>query len=126
MKGTEQLLDHAFALARRARDPVPSEPPFGMETAVLAQWRSSRGSKLDIGMLAVFRWAAILAQWKSSCASSKIDIGMLRVFRWAAIVACVVAVAGGAWKYEEIAQISQRLDPETRIVDSALLAGLDG
>ena len=101
MKAIEQLLDHAFALARRAHDPVPSEPPFGMETAVLAQWRSSRGS-------------------------SKIDIGMLAVFRWAAILACVIAVAGAAWKCEEIAQISQRLDPETRIVDSALLAGLDG
>jgi len=74
--------------------------PFGMETAVLAHWRSSR-------------------------ASSKSDIGMLGVFRWAAILACVVAVAGGAWKREDIAQISQRLDPETRIVNSALLAGLD-
>ena len=101
MKGTEQLLDHAFALARRAGDPVPSKLPFGMETAVLAQWRSSRGS-------------------------SKIDIGMLAVFRWAAILACLVALAAAAWKCEEIAQISQRLDPETRIVDSALLAGLDG
>jgi hypothetical protein len=100
MKGTEQMLDRAFALARRARDPVPSELPFGMETAVLAHWRNS-------------------------CASSKIDIGMLRVFRWVAIVACVVAVAGGVWKSEDIAQISQRLDPETRIVDSALRAGLD-
>jgi hypothetical protein len=101
MKGIEQLLDHAFALARRARDPVPSELPFGVETAVLAQWQSSRGS-------------------------SKIDMGMLAVFRWAAILACVIAVAGAAWKYEDIAHISQRLDPETRIVDSALLAGLDG
>ncbi len=101
MKETKQLLDHAFALARRARDPLPSELPFGMETAVLAQWRSSRGS-------------------------SKIDVGMVRVFRWAAILACVVAVMGGAWKREDIAEISQRLDPETRIVDSALLAGLDG
>ena len=101
MKAIEQLLDHAFALARRAGDTVPSELPFGLETAVLAQWRSSRGS-------------------------SKVDIGMLAVFRWAAILACVVAVAGAAWKCEEIAQISQRLDPETRIVDSALLAGLDG
>jgi hypothetical protein len=100
MKRPEQLLDHAFALARRRPDSVPSELPFGMATAVLAQWRSSR-------------------------ASSKIDIGMLRVFRWAAILACIVAVAGGAWKLEDIAQISQRLDPETRIVDSALLAGLD-
>ncbi|SRR6266478_4544470 len=101
MKETKQLLDHAFALARRAREPVPSELPLGMETAVLAQWRSSRGS-------------------------SKIDVGMLPVFRWAAILACVVAVMGGAWKREDIAEISQRLDPETRIVDSALLAGLDG
>jgi hypothetical protein len=101
MKGTEQLLDHAFSLARRARDPGPSELPFGMETAVLAEWRSSR-------------------------ASSNIDIGLLRVFRWAAILACVVAVAGGAWKLEDIAQIAQRLNPESRIVDSALLAGLDG
>jgi hypothetical protein len=100
MKGPEQLLDHAFALARRARDPVPSEPPFGTETAVLAQWRS----------------------WRRS---SKIDIGMVRVFRWAAILACVVAVAGGVWKSDDIAQISQRSDPETKIVDSALLAGLD-
>jgi hypothetical protein len=100
MKGTEQMLDHAFALARCARDPVPSELPFGMETAVLAQWRSARPS-------------------------SKIDIGMLRVFRWAAILACIAAVAGGVWKSEDIAQISQHLDPETRIVDAAILAGLD-
>src|SRR2546425_7693009 len=100
MKATEQLLDHAFVLARRARDPVPSELPFGMETAVLAHWRDSR-------------------------VSSKIDIGMLRVFRRVAIVACVVAVAGGVWKSEDIAQIWQRLDSETKIVNSALLAGLD-
>jgi hypothetical protein len=100
MKGPEQLLDQAFALARRVRDPIPSELPFGMETAILAQWKSARGS-------------------------SKIDIGMVRVFRWAAILACVVAVAGGVWKREDIGQISQRSDPETRIVDSALLAGLD-
>jgi hypothetical protein len=100
MKRTEQLLDQAFALARLAPDPVPAELPFGMETAVLAEWRSSR-------------------------ASSKIDVGVLRVFRWGAILACVVAAAGAAWKREDISQISQRFDPETRIVDSALLAGLD-
>jgi hypothetical protein len=100
MKRTEQLLDHAFTLARRARDPVPSELPFGMETAILAEWRDT-------------------------CASSKTDVGTLRVFRWAAILACVVAIAGGAWKSDEIAQISQRLDPETRIINSALVAGLD-
>src|SRR2546423_13030061 len=99
MKGTEQLLDHAFTLARRARDPVPSELPFGMETA-------------------------ILAQWKSSCASSKIDIGMLRVFRWAAIVACVVAGAGGALERDDVAPISQRLDPGNRIADSAPPVGV--
>jgi hypothetical protein len=100
MKRTDQLLDHAFTLARRARDPVPSELPFGMETA-------------------------ILAHWKDTWVTSKIDIGTLRVFRWAAILACVVAVAGGAWKSDEIAQLSQRLDPETRIINAALTAGLD-
>lgn len=98
MKEPEQLLDHAFALARCAGNPVPSELPFGMETAVLAQWRSSR------------------AAWK---------IDILRVFRRAAILACIVAVAGGVWKREDIAQISRRLDPETRIVDAALLTGLE-
>jgi hypothetical protein len=100
MKETDKLLDQAFALARCAREPVPAELPFGMETAILAEWKSSRPS-------------------------AKADAGILRVFRWGAILACVVAVAGGAWKSEEIAQISQRLDPESRIVNSALLAGLD-
>jgi hypothetical protein len=100
MKRTESSLDHAFALARRRPDSVPSELPFGMETAVLAEWRSSR-------------------------ASAKSDTGMLRVFRWTAILTCLVAMAGGAWKRDDIAQISHRLDPETRIVDSAFLAGLD-
>jgi hypothetical protein len=100
MKGTEPSLDHAFALARRRPDSVPTELPFGMETAVLAQWRSSR-------------------------ASAKSDTGLLRVFRWTAILACLLAVAGGAWKLDDIARISHRLDPETRIVDSAFLAGLD-
>jgi hypothetical protein len=100
MKGTERLLDHAFSLARLARDPVPSELPFGMETAILAHWRDSH-------------------------ASSNTDIGMLRVFRRAAILACLVAVASGIWESGDIVQISHRLDPETKIVDSALFAGLD-
>jgi hypothetical protein len=100
MKGTEQLLSEMFALARRAPAPLPAGLPFGMETAVLAHWKSS--------------WS-----------SSKIDGGMLRVFRWAALLACLMAIAGGTWKSEDITQISQGFDPETRIVDSALLAGLD-
>jgi hypothetical protein len=100
MKEPGQLLNQAFALARRASDPVPSELPFGMETAIMAEWRSSRSS-------------------------SRTDGGILRVFRWAAILSCMVALAGGAWRSEDITRISQRLDPESRIVDSALLAGLD-
>jgi hypothetical protein len=100
MREPEQLLDQVFSLARRARDPIPSELPFGMDTAVLAEWRSF-------------------------LASSTSDIGMLRVFRWAAIMACVIAVAGATLKREDIEIISQHLDPETRIVNSALLAGLD-
>jgi hypothetical protein len=97
MKNVEQLLRQTFVLARRDPAPLPSELPFGMETAVLAEWRSSR---------------------------SKIDINSSPVFRWAAIVTCAVALLGGAWKRDELAQISRRFDPETRIVDSAFLTGL--
>lgn len=100
MKRPEQLLDHALALARHARDRVPSELPFGMETAVLAHWRNSR-------------------------ADSNSDIGLLRIFRWSAIVACVLAMAGGVWMGGEIARMSRPLDPTT-IVDYAITAGLGG
>jgi hypothetical protein len=101
MKEPEQLLDHAFSLARRARDPIRSDLPFGMETAVLAHWRNSS-------------------------ASSRSDVGILRIFRWSAIAACVIAVASGVWMGADIAHLSRPMDPETTVVDYAVAAGLDG
>jgi hypothetical protein len=100
MKPTEQLLDHAFALARCAREAAPTDLPFGMETAILAHWQSSR-------------------------VASNSDIGTLRIFRWSAIIACVFALAGGIW-LRDLAQASRASDPETTVVDYALTAGLDG
>lgn len=92
MKDSEQLLNKAFALARRRRDLVPPELPFGMETAVLAELRNLRG---------------------------KPEIGMLPVFRWAAILACVIALLSGTWKRDLLMQFSNRFDPETSVVNSA-------
>jgi hypothetical protein len=94
MKQSEQLLSRVFMLARRHRKPVPSEPPFGVETAILTQWRISRTPSKESG-------------------------GMLPVFRWVAIMGCLFALLSGIWKRDDIAQFSRRFDPETRVVNSA-------
>ena len=94
MKQSEQLLGRIFALARRHREPVSSEPPFGVETAVLTQWRISRAPSKESG-------------------------GMIPAFRWVAIMACLFALLSGIWKRDDIAQLSRRFDPETRVVNSA-------
>ena len=83
-------------LARRHREPAPSALPFGVENAVLTQWRISRAPSKDGG-------------------------GILPVFRWGAIVACLFALLSGLWKSSEIAQLAHRLDPEARIVNSAFV-----
>jgi hypothetical protein len=96
MKQSEQLLSRVFMLARHHREPAPSEPSFGVETAVLTQWRISRTPSKESG-------------------------GILPVFRWAAIVACLFALLSGMWKRGEIAQLSHRFDPETSVVNSAFV-----
>lgn len=92
MNDSEGLLSKAFALARRRRDVVQPGLPFGLETAVLTEWRTAR---------------------------AKIDIGMLPVFRWAAILACVFALLSGTWKRDLLMQLSNRLDPEIAVLKSA-------
>ena len=96
MKQSEQLLSRVFMLARHHLEPAPSEPQFGVENAVLTQWRVSRAPSKESG-------------------------GILPVFRWAAIVACLFALLSGMWKRGEIAQLSHRFDPETRVVNSAFV-----
>ena len=94
MKNPERLLDRIFSLARRGRDPVPSEPPFGMQTAVIAHWNASRDQ------YGTAMWLAKL--------------------RWAALVACSLALLTAVVRREELTGLSRRFDPETRIVDSTI------
>jgi hypothetical protein len=99
MKNTDQFLNRIFKISRRNPDPIPSELPFGLETAVLAHWRaSSRG---------------------------RANGGTVRAMRWAALVACAVALLSAICQRDELAQFSRRSDPQTRIADSALAAGFD-
>jgi hypothetical protein len=100
MNWADQLLNRAFSLAHRGREPIPLELPFGLETAVLAEWRASRSH-------------------------SSVLTNAAPTLRWAAIVACTLALLCSAWKHNQIAQIFPRSDPETSIADSALFVGLN-
>lgn len=99
MNELDRFLTRVFSLARRAPESVPTERPFGLETAVLAHWENSRSPQSGPGIVLRLRWAAIFA--------------------------CTVALLNIAWKRDELSQFSIRSDAETRIVDSALLAGFE-
>jgi hypothetical protein len=99
MNRADHLLNRAFSLARRSRELSPRELPFGLETAVLAEWRASRSHP------------SVLAN-------------AVPTLRWVALVACTLALLCSAWKRDEVAQIFHRADPETSIADSALFVGL--
>ncbi len=94
MKDPEELLNRVFTLVRRGSHSVPSEPPFGMQTAVIAHWNASREEHGT-------------ATW------------LLRL-RWAALVACGLALLTGVLRREELTGLSSRFDPETRIVESTI------
>lgn len=94
----DQLLDRIYALARRAPAPERAEIPFGMETAVLAHWRS---------------------------AMERSTGGLLRGLRWAALAACVVALVVGTVQNDELSAWRSSFDPTARVADSAIFTGLD-
>jgi hypothetical protein len=48
---------------------------------------------------------------------------LLRGLRWAALLACAVALLVGALAGDELAAFNDRFDPETRVADSAIVAG---
>lgn len=100
MRENEKFLERIFQLARRAPEREASEPPFGMETAVLAHWRAIRHAprRAENG-------------------------GLLPRLRWAALIACVLALSSGVLAREELAEISHLSTPEARITDFAMLAG---
>jgi hypothetical protein len=61
-------LDQLFRAARLASSPQPdAAPPFGLETRVLAAWRSSRGTAIwDTGVLVRGLAVAVLLVLASS------------------------------------------------------------
>ena len=95
-----QLLDRIFSLSRHAPDaPLPAMP-YGLETVVLAHWREA-------------------------IARRSMNLGLLRGLRWAALTACAVAFLAGVLKSDELTAFANRYDPETRLADSAIVAGYD-
>lgn len=97
MKNPDSFFDRIFALARRAPLPNGSEIPFGLETAIVAQWRAG---------------AALSANGN-----------LLRGLRWAALLAVAIALLAGAVEHDQLSAFRNRFDPETRIADSAIVAG---
>jgi hypothetical protein len=99
MKNPERILKHLFAVARHAPAPNESEVPFGLETAVVAHWRAARGRATNGNLLSGLRWAAIFA--------------------------VAIALAAGAVENDQLTAFRSRFDPETRVADSAIVAGFD-
>lgn len=91
---TAHFLQRIFALARRTPDRSEIDLPFGLETAVLAQWKAAVQHRVANG-------------------------GLLRVLRWGALVACAVAVIV-AVESDELIAFKNRFDPEARVADSAV------
>ncbi len=94
MNDPDHFLARIFSLSRRSREALPSDLPFGLETAVLAHWRSS--SRAQAGE------------------------GMLRGLRWASCFACAIALFVAALQRDEITQFSRTTDLQTRVADSAI------
>ena len=99
MKNFEPFLHHLFRLAQRAPRPNGSGLSYGLETAVVAHWRAAAKRSADGNLLAGLRWAAL----------------------------CAVAIAllAGALENDQLAAFRSRFDPEARVADSAVVAGLD-
>jgi hypothetical protein len=97
MKNSERILDRIFALARRSSLGETPDVPFGLETAVLAHWKRAK----------------LRAE----------NSGLLPAMRWAALAACATALLVSALRSDELAAFRNRFDPETRVAESALVAG---
>ena len=96
----DQLLQRLFDCVRRIPEAEDPEMPYGLETAVIAQWKD-----------AVTERAA--------------GIGLVRSLRWAALTACAVALLAGFLGSEELAAFKQRNELEARLADSAIAAAYD-
>jgi hypothetical protein len=96
MRNSDQLLSHILSLSRQAPDPIPTDLPFGLETAVVAHWRSASQARRKAGTLAIMRWAAAGA--------------------------CAIAITAAVVERDQI--ILNDREMETRVADSAVAAAL--
>lgn len=94
----DKLLIGLFSLARRAPARGIPPVPFGLETAVLAHWRAASSVRAE-------------------------GAGMLRGLRWAALLACAFALLISALDSDELSAFRNRFEPESRVADSAIVAG---
>lgn len=95
---TEQFLNRIIRLARCAPAPPTPAPAYGLETAVLANWREAAAYRSANGTL-------------------------LRGLGWATVAAFAVALLTAALKSDELAAFNHRSDPVIQVADSAIAAG---
>lgn len=95
MKPVDEQLDRLLKAASHASKAAPGDPPFGMETRVLARWRASL--RTDSG--------DFLVMW----------------FRRVTICGAILAVVSLAWNYHNF---NQRSSAEL-VADSAMSMGVE-
>ncbi len=59
MNQVDDQLRQLFAAAQRSRPALEGTPPLGLETRVLAEWRSLRENRNSLGLAPLFRQAVI-------------------------------------------------------------------
>ena len=59
MKPTHKTLQRLLTAAAKAPSGVPTAPPLGLETRVLAQWRAARADDDSVSVFAFFRHAVV-------------------------------------------------------------------
>ncbi len=95
MKPVDEQIDRLLKAASRAPKAAAGDPPFGMETRVLAHWRASLGTDA----------ADFLVIW----------------FRRATICAGILAILSLAWNYHNISEHSSA----ELVADSAMSMGVE-
>lgn len=98
MNPTDRQLNRLFKAASQAPKPGAEEPPFGLETRVMAEWRASLRSENGDFFVA----------W----------------FRKAAIGACLLAVVSLAWNFHDLTSGEKGISDELAIADSSMQQGM--
>jgi hypothetical protein len=59
MKPTDKTVQRLLNAAAKAPSEIPTAPPLGLETRVLAQWRAARADDDSASLFAFFRHALV-------------------------------------------------------------------